>query len=251
MAGRLDGKIASVTGGASGIGRATALAFAREGARVVIADVDADGGGETVEMVRQAGGAATFVHCDVTRAAEVERMVAHAVETYGRLDCAFNNAGVEGGNAPLADCPEDDWDRTLDINLKGVWLCLKYSIQQMLKQGGGAIVNTSSISGLSGAAGGGVYGVSKAGVAHLTKIAAQQYAGQGIRVNAVCPGGIRTPMTDRVAHNPELREYMEKMHPLGRMGEAEEVAEAVLWLCSDTTSFITGHLLAVDGGFLA
>ncbi|MCH8190539.1 MAG: SDR family oxidoreductase [Chloroflexi bacterium] len=252
MAGRLEGKIATVTGGASGIGRATSLAFAREGAQVVIADVDADGGGETVEMITRAGGGATFVQCDVTQAADVEAMVAHAVSTYGRLDCAFNNAGVEGANAQLADCPEDDWDRTLTINLKGVWLCLKYAVQQMLKQGGGgAIVNTSSISGLSGAAGAGAYGVSKAGVAHLTKIAAQQYASQGIRVNAVCPGGIHTPMTARVGNDPQLLEVMEKMHPLGRMGEADEVAEAVLWLCSDSTSFVTGHLLAVDGGFLA
>ncbi len=249
----LKDKVALVTGGSSGIGRTSALLFAREGARVVVADINSEGGEETVRMVREGDGEATFVRTDVTRAAEVEALVNRAVETYGRLDCAHNNAGVEESpQRTTADCTEEDWDRITNINLKGVWLCMKYEIPQMLRQGSGAIVNTASIFGLVSFAKRPAYTASKHGIVGLTKAAALDYAGAGIRVNAVCPGIIRTSMLKRVwAGSPEAEVQAKAASPTGRVGTPEEVAEAVVWLCSDATSFITGHPLAVDGGWTA
>lgn len=252
MAGRVAGKVALVTGGGSGIGRAAALAFAREGAKVVVSDVVIDGGEETVRLIKAAGGQAVFVKADVARPAEVDALIARVVDTYGRLDCAFNNAGIEGTMAQTADCSEENWDRTIAINLKGVWLCLKAEIPQMLKQGGGAIVNTASVAGLVGFAGLPAYVASKHGVVGLTKSAALEYAKQGIRVNAVCPGVIRTPMVERLFRdNPAAGETIAAMEPVGRMGTPEEIAEAVVWLCSDAASFVTGLAMAVDGGLTA
>jgi NAD(P)-dependent dehydrogenase (short-subunit alcohol dehydrogenase family) len=204
MPGQLDSKVALVTGGSSGIGRATALTFAREGAKVVVADMQPDGGHQTVHMIQESGGEATFVPVDVTRAADVEAMIAKAVQTYGRLDCAYNNAGVGSrARAPLADYPEEDWHRIIAINLTGVWLCMKYEIPQMLQQGGGAIVNTASIAGLVGLSETSAYVASKHGVVGITRTAALEYARQGIRVNCVCPGYIRTPMTAQSMSDPD------------------------------------------------
>lgn len=257
MAGQLADKVALVTGGSSGIGRATALAFAREGAKVVVADVYVVGGQETVRRVRDAGGEAVFVETDVTQAAEVEAMVNQAVETYGRLDCAFNNAGVSTrDSAPTAICSEEDWDRVVSVNLKGVFLCLKYELRQMLKQGGGAIVNTASVYGLVAAGdseqGFSSYIASKHGVVGQTKATALEYARANMRVNAVCPGHIRTPMIiPKAGLSPEDEAQLNAEYPLGRIGEPEEVAQVVVWLCSDAASFVTGHALVVDGGRVA
>ena len=252
MAGRLQGKVALVTGGGSGIGRASALAFAREGAKVVISDIAVAGGEETVRMVKAVGGEATFVKADVSKAAEVETLMKKVLETYGRLDCAFNNAGIEGGLQQTTECIEQNWDRTLAVNLKGVWLCMKYEIPAMLKQGSGAIVNTSSVAGLVGFQGLPAYVASKHGVAGLTKTAALEYAKSGIRVNAVCPGVINTPMVERLfSGQPHWGEAVQAMEPVARMGKPEEIAEAVVWLCSDAASFVTGLAMAVDGGMVA
>lgn len=252
MAGHVDGKVAIVTGGGSGIGRATALAFAREGAKVVVADVVVAGGEQTVRLIKAAGGEAIFVKTDVAKGAEVEALVTKTIATYGRLDCAFNNAGIEGQLTSTVEASEANWDRVIDINLKGVWLCMKHEIAQMLTQGGGAIVNTASAAGLIGIAGGSAYVASKHGVNGLTKTAALEYAKQGIRVNAVCPGVIRTPMVERgMVSNPQMMEAMVAVEPIGRLGKPEEIAEAVVWLCSDAASFVTGLPMAVDGGWTA
>lgn len=252
MALSLEGKVALVTGGSSGIGRATALVFAREGAKVVVADVQTDGGDETVQRIEDAGGEAIFVKTDVSKAGEVMALVDSAVSTYGRLDCAFNNAGIEGTMAPTADCTEENWDRVIAVNLKGVWLCMKYEIPEMLKRGNGAIVNTASFLGLVGLQGAPAYCTSKGGVIQLTRTAALEYATKGIRINAVCPGVIRTPMLERVTGGkPEFEALFTAREPVGRMGAPGEVAEAVVWLCSDAASFVTGHPLVVDGGFVA
>jgi NAD(P)-dependent dehydrogenase (short-subunit alcohol dehydrogenase family) len=252
MAGLVAGKVALITGGGSGIGRASALTFAREGAKVVVADLAIEGGEETVRLIQQRGGEAIFVKTDVARAAEVEALVARAVQTYGRLDCAHNNAGIEGAAATTVDYAEDAWERVLAINLKGVWLCMKYEIPQILKQGGGAIVNTASTAGLVGYRGGAAYVASKHGVVGLTKTAALEYAKAGVRVNAVCPGAIDTPMMGRLTgHRPQRAERMAAAEPVGRMGQPEEIAEAVVWLCSEAASFVTGHAMAVDGGLTA
>ena len=254
MPGTLDGKVALVTGGASGIGRATALTFAREGAKLMIADLNEAGGQQTVHMITENGGEATFVQVDVTQAAAVEAMISTTVQTYGRLDCAHNNAGI--GSRPrvrLHELPEENWDRVLDINLKGVWLCMKYEIIQMLAQGGGAIVNTASIMGLVGSwSRSGAYNASKHGVVGLTKTAALEYATSGIRVNCVCPGYIRTPLiAEALTSHPEMEAQIVARHPIGRMGQPEEIAAAVIWLCSDAASFVTGHTMTVDGGYVA
>lgn len=252
MTGQLDGKVALITGGSSGIGRASALAFAREGAKVVVADVLVDGGQETVRLIQAAGGQGLFIKTDVSKAAEVEALIKQTVATYGRLDCAYNNAGVEGTFVTTTEYTEADWDRVVAINLKGVWLCMKYEIAQMLQQGGGAIVNTASGAGLVGVAGLSAYVASKHGVVGLTKTAALEYAKAGIRVNAVCPGVIETPMVARLTNSrPDLGEALVAGEPMGRVGKPEEIAEAAVWLCSDAASFVTGHAMSVDGGYVA
>jgi NAD(P)-dependent dehydrogenase (short-subunit alcohol dehydrogenase family) len=252
MAGLVAGKVALVTGASSGIGRATALAFAREGAKVVVADVTVEGGEETVAQVKKAGGEAIFVKTDVSKAVEVEALVAKAVATYGRLDCAHNNAGIAGNAKTVVDDTEDNWDRILAINLKGVWLCMKYEIAHMLKQGGGTIVNTASGAGLIGVRRGGAYVASKHGVVGLTKTAALEYAKAGIRVNCVCPGPIDTPMLQGIGgSNQVVIERMVAAQPGGRLGKPAEIAEAAVWLCSDAASFVTGLPMPVDGGYTA
>jgi NAD(P)-dependent dehydrogenase (short-subunit alcohol dehydrogenase family) len=252
MAGRVEGKVALVTGGASGIGRATALTFAREGAKLVIADMNEDGGQQTVHLITEKGGEAIFVRTDVSKAVEVQALISQAVETYGRLDCAYNNAGIAGGvRARTADYPEDRWHQVIAVNLTGVWLCMKYEIPQMLHQGGGTIVNTASAAGLVGSRGTAAYVASKHGVVGLTKTAALEYAQQGIRVNCVCPGWIQTPMTARGLSDPEQKAQIVVREPIGRVGTPEEVAETVVWLCSDAASFVTGHAMSVDGGLVA
>src|SRR5271154_2347576 len=252
MTRELEGKVGLVTGGTSGIGRDAAVLFARAGAKVVVAGRREAEGKETAELIRAAGGDGLFVRADVSIASEVETLLKKTVEKFGRLDVAFNNAGIEGVWAPIIRESEEDWDRTIDINLKGVWLCLKYEIRQMLKQGGGgAIVNMASIFGLVGSAGAAAYSASKHGVIGLTKTAALENAKNGIRINAVCPGFTDTPMANRTFRLPAVRDYVVRCHPIGRFGRPAEIAEAVLWMCSDRASFMTGQALVLDGGFLA
>src|ERR671912_1631125 len=247
---RFTGKVAFVTGAASGIGRAAALAFARAGASVAVADVSEQGNRETARMIEQQGGRALAVRCDVTRAEDVKAALEKTVDAFGRLDVAFNNAGIEPREpAPTADYDEEEWNRIIDIDLRGVFLCMKYEIPLMLKQGGGAIVNTSSGAGVIGIKGGGAYAASKHGVIGLTKSAALDYAAQNIRVNAVAPGYIATPMMDRFTGGAaEGWEKITSEEPIGRVGRPEEIADAVIWLCSDASSFVVGHALVVDGG---
>ncbi len=249
MPGLLQGKTALVTGASSGIGRAAALVFAREGARVLVADVTEEQGNETVKLVKDAGGEAVFGRCDVSRASEVEALVATAIKQFGRLDCAYNNAGISGKIARTADETEEGFDRIMAINLRGVWLCMKYEILQMLKQEkGGAIVNTASAAGLVGSHGMSAYGASKHGVVGLTKTAALEYARHNIRVNAVCPGVIDTPMVGgMVGSHPRLKEILVSTEPIARMGQPSEIAEAVAWLLSEYASFVTGCAMPVDG----
>ena len=247
------GKAGLVTGGGSGIGRTCALAFAREGARVVIADIAVAGGRETVQMVKRGGGEAIFVETDVSKREAVEAMIDKAVGAYGKIDFAFNNAGIGGPlGVPTADYDEEIWDRVIAINLKGVWLCMKSEIRQMVKQGGGTIVNTSSGAGLRGSRNvGTAYTASKHGVVGLTKNAALEYARSGIRVNAVCPSLILTPMGDEMFGDQNRKVQFADRIPVGRLGMPEDVAAAVLWLCSETTSYVTGIALSVDGGLMA
>lgn len=251
MAGLLHNKIALITGGASGIGRATAHVFAREGAHIALADMNSTQGEETAHQICTSGGKAIFVKTDVSKSAEVETLVQKTIDTFGQLDCAFNNAGIFGRSARLADFTEEDWDQMMDINLKGVWLCMKYEIPHMLKRGG-AIVNASSVSGLVGSKSSPLYAASKHGVTGLTRTAALQYANNNIRVNCTCPGAIHTPMLEHIfSHNPANREKYTAAAPLGRLAKPEEVAEAVAWLCSDASGYITGVALPVDGGWVA
>lgn len=247
---QMEGRVALVTGGSSGIGRATAVKFAAEGARVVVADVNTEGGEGTVRLIEDGRGEAIFVRTDVANATEVETLVNRTIQVYGRLDAAVNNAGIsiEGR---VHEVSEAAWDRLLGVNLKGVWLCMKYELIQMLKQGGGAIVNMSSVWGVVGMTGEAPYVASKHGVSGLTKAGALDYAREGIRVNEVCPGLIHTPMTANTLSDPVRRERIVSKEPVGRPGTPEEVAAAVVWLCTDAASFVTGHALVVDGGFLA
>jgi NAD(P)-dependent dehydrogenase (short-subunit alcohol dehydrogenase family) len=253
MAGILDGKIALITGAGSGIGRAASRIFAREGARLLLADVVEEGGKQTLAMIHDTGGEAVFIKTDVSKPADVEAAVTKAVATYGRLDCAFNNAGIEGQRGMTHECGQENWDRVIAINLTGVWLCMKAEIALLLKQGrGGAIVNTSSGAGLVGVSGMPAYVAAKHGVAGLTRAAAIEYGRHNIRINAVCPGPIRTPMMARLlGEQPEAEARFARGGPLKRLGEAEEIGETVAWLCSDRASYVTGLPMPVDGGFLA
>lgn len=243
-------KVVIVTGAAYGIGRATAIAFAKKGARMVLADyLDCN---ETLAAVKAEGAEAIALTCDVSVPADVERLVKTTISTYGQLDCAFNNAGIEGHPGTTAECTIDNWDRTLAVNLTGPWLCMKYQIPEMLKSGGGSIVNTASVAGLVGFQNSPAYVASKHGLVGLTKTAALEFARQGIRVNAVCPGVIRTPMVDRfTGKDKNVEKQFENMEPIGRMGEPGEVANAVVWLCSSEASFVTGQAMTVDGGWVA
>lgn len=248
--------VALVTGGGSGIGRATAIALARQGSRVIVGDVDPRGGEETVEQIVAEGGRAFSGVCDVAELSQVEALVARGIETYGRLDQAVNNAGIQGDLAPTAECSKANWDRTLAVNLTGIWHCMKCEIPEMLRNDGGAIVNVASNFGLVGNAGMPAYSASKHGIIGLTKTAALEYATQGVRVNAVCPGPVATPMVDKIlAAQPELADEIidgiVAREPIGRMGRAEEIAEAIAWMCGKPASFVTGSVLPVDGGFVA
>lgn len=248
----LAGKVALITGASSGIGRAAAVVFAGYGASCVLADRDVEGGEHTLELVEAAGGKAIFVPTDIGLAGDAEAMVDAAVRQFGRLDCAFNNAAIEGTLTSLTEDSEENLDETIRVDLKGPWFCLKYEIKQMLTQGGGAIVNTSSAAGIVGFPGCAPYVAAKHGVIGLTKAAALEYAEHGIRVNAVCPGGVRTIMLDRVIEAGMFTEAQAAaLQPINRVGRPEEVAEAAAWLCSDRSSFVTGHAMAVDGGLVA
>jgi NAD(P)-dependent dehydrogenase (short-subunit alcohol dehydrogenase family) len=247
--GNLHGKVAFVTGAASGIGRATALAFAREGTNVVVADIDQQGNQDTVRMIEDLGGQTLPVNCDVTRSEDVQTALTKIVERFGRLDCAFNNAGAEQQPKPTADITEEEWDRIITINLRSVFLCLKYEIPLMLQHGGGAIVNTSSGAGIKVFGRGAAYAAAKHGVVGLTKDAALDYASLNIRINAICPGIIDTEMMDRfTGGTPEERDRVIAQEPIGRMGRPDEIAATVVWLCSDAASFVTGHAMVADGG---
>ena len=243
------GKVAFITGAGSGIGRATALAFADRGAAVAIADVSAEASRDVADEIVRTGGQALGLTCDVTVSSNVQTALRQTTEAFGRLDFAFNNAGIEQPPTPLADITEDQWQRVLDIDLRGVFLCMKYEIPLILAAGGGAIINTSSGAGVKGFSGGGAYGAAKHGVIGLTRCAALDYAAANVRINAICPGIIETPMMDRFSGGtPEGRERVIGQEPVGRMGRPEEIASAVMWLCSDNAAFTVGHALVVDGG---
>lgn len=247
---QFEGKTVFITGASFGIGKATAIAFAKQGAKVALIDWVEDA--ETKSALDRLGAESIFIKCDVSQGAYVKAAVEETVRTFGSLDFAFNNAGIEGITAITHECSEENWDRVTGVNLKGVWLCMKFELEQMLKQKKGAIVNNSSVAGLVGFQNIAAYTASKHGVIGLTKTAALEYARLGVRVNAVCPGVIKTPMVDRFTGKvKEVEKQFESMEPVGRMGDPEEVAQAVLWLCSDAASFVTGHALAVDGGWIA
>ena len=246
---KFAGKVAFVTGAANGIGRAAALAFARGGASVVVADVSEKGNKETARLIEELGGQSLAVNCDVRRNEDVQGALRATVEKFGRLDFAFNNAGIEYATKDAADVTEDEWDRIMDIDLRGVFLCMKHQIPLMLEHGGGAIVNNSSGAGVKGFKGGAAYVAAKHGVVGLTKAAALDYAASNIRINAVCPGIIDTPMMDRFSGGTaEGRQAVIAQEPVGRMGTPEEIGAAVVWLCSDAAAFVVGHALVVDGG---
>jgi NAD(P)-dependent dehydrogenase (short-subunit alcohol dehydrogenase family) len=247
----LEGKVALITGGASGIGRTTAEFYAREGARVLVSDVDQEGGKETAHRIESSGGQALFVEADVSNPSDCEDMVAAAVDQFGQLDIACNNAGIAGEENLIADYSIEGWQQLVSINLSGVFYCMKYEIQVMLESGGGSIVNISSILGKVGFAGAPAYVSSKHGVVGLTETAAVEYGKDNIRVNAVGPGFISTPMISAMEENEEAYQQLVNMHPIGRIGEPEEVAELIIWLSSDKASFVTGSYYPIDGGYLA
>jgi len=252
LTGIMEGKVVIITGAASGIGRATSLIFAREGARVIIADVNEKGGEETLAMVNKQGHQGMFVRTDITVETDVKTLIERAINAHGRLDAAYNNAAIEGYQALTADVPVHEFDKIMAANIKGVYLCMKYEIQAMLKTGGGAIVNTASAAGLVGIPGMGAYCASKHAVIGMSKTAALEYAKLGIRVNCVCPGAIDTPMLARVSNaDPALLGALIAAEPIGRMGKPSEIGEAAVWLCSDHASFVTGHAMSVDGGLVA
>lgn len=250
---KFDEKVAVITGGGSGIGRATALAFAEKGVRVVIADMDAKAAEETVRLSSDRGALVSFIRTDVSKEKDVQNMIAHAKEKFGGIDYAFNNAGVGGEQGVLANCTEANWDFVLGVNLKGPWLCMKYEIPEMLKRGGGVIVNNASILGAVGFLGAGPYTASKHGLIGLTKVAALEYATQGIRINAICPGFIETPMLEKagIKENTPIQKQIAEMHPMKRLGKPHEIADVVMWLCSPQSTFVTGQSIFVDGGYIA
>jgi len=250
MQGLVRDKVVLVTGAGSGIGQAAALLFAEEGAKVVVSDVDSDNGKETVRLIKEANGEAIFVEADVSKRNDVESLISETVKKYQALDCAFNNAGIsESDDSGTITCSEEEWKKIIDINLKGVWLCMRSEIPQMLKQGKGAIVNASSFAGLTASKLGLVaYSGSKHGVIGLTKTSAVEFAGQGIRINAVCPGATMTPMLEKHISNPAEKDKVSSMNPMHRIALPREIAEAVVWLCSDRASFVTGVAMPVDGG---
>lgn len=246
-----DGKVALVTGGGSGIGQAACHLYAREGAKVVVSDIDEKGGAEVVRIIQDRAGEATFIKADVSRSEDCESMVQAALERFGRLDIAFNNAGIGGEASLTADYSIESWQKVIDINLSGVFYCTKYEIPAMLQSGGGAIVNMASVLGQAAFAQSLAYVAAKHGVVGLTKTTAVEYGNQGIRVNAVGPGFIRTPLISNLEEDQQIRDYLVSLHPMGRLGESEEVAELVVWLSSDKASFINGAYYPVDGGYLA
>lgn len=244
-------KVVMITGAGSGIGRAAALAFAREGARVAVADITEAGGAETVRQIESAGGTARYFKVDVTRADQVENLVAQIVSLWGSLDITLNNAGVDNDMKPIVDTTEAEFDRVMAVNVKGVWLCMKYAIRQMLTQGGGVIINTASALSLTVLPGSSPYNGSKHAVAGITKTCAVEYGAKNIRINAICPGVIRTPLLENHPNLAELEASLLPLHPIGRLGTVEEVADTILWLASPRASFVHGALITVDGGWTA
>lgn len=244
-------KVAMITGGGSGIGRAAALAFAREGARVAVADITEEGGNETVRLVESAGGTARFFKVDVTRSDQVQALISGIVSQWGRLDITLNNAGVDNDMKPIVETSEAEFDRVMAVNVKGVWLCMKHAIPQMLAQGGGVIINTASALSLTVLPGSSPYNGSKHAVAGITKTCSVEYGAKNIRINAICPGVIRTPLLENHPNLPELEASLLPLHPIGRLGTVEEVADVILWLASDRSSFVHGALVTVDGGWTA
>jgi NAD(P)-dependent dehydrogenase (short-subunit alcohol dehydrogenase family) len=242
-------KVVIVTGAGSGIGKAAALAFAQEGAKVIVSDINEEGGHKTVVAIKNCAGEGTFIRCDVSKESEVKDLIELTIQKYGRLDCAYNNAGIEEDSTSMTTCSEEIWDHIINTNLKGVWLCMKYEIPAMLKTGGGSIVNCSSIAGLVGFPNMPAYVASKHGVIGLTETASLEYAKKNIRINAVCPGPIHTPMLERLSTYQE-KELAEK-DPMGRVGKPEEIADSVLWLCSEKASYVTGQSMAIDGGWVS
>ena len=248
MSKRFHNKTAMVTGAGSGIGRYSALAFAQEGANVIVSDIDVQGGEETVQMIQESNGKAHFFQCDVSQSDQVEELIKATIHTFGRLDYAVNNAGVSMRPASTVEIDEAEWDRVISINLKSVWLCMKYEIPQMQKTGGGVVINVSSLAGIRGKEGTLAYTASKHGVIGMTKTAALEYAKEGIRINAVCPGLTESGMTAGLEHHPDLAQQLIAQIPMGHMGQSQNIADAVVWLCDNTASFITGHVLVIDGG---
>ena len=247
-----EGKVALVTGASSGIGLVTAQRFARLGAKVVLSDINDEAGNQAAEQIRSAGGEASYIHADVSSYDDVASLMRQIDETYGQLDFAFNNAGIEGEIGPIEQSSLENWHRVIAVNLSSVFYCMKEQIPLMKRSGGGVIINCSSIAGLVGTQGSGVYGASKHGVIGLTRSAAIEHAQAGIRVNAVCPGAIKTVLVERViTEHPEMKEMIDNLHPIGRMGEPEEVAAAVTWLCQTESAFVTGIALPIDGALTA